>query len=103
MLSTSVQQGYQFTPTTTGFLNSITLNLTSFEMTASGRMMMLTIYSGAGLGGTQLFQQTFQLGNSNNNSNVTLVLNNTTSPLLDANTIYTMAFQDVTSGGTSYR
>ncbi len=70
-------------------------------MTASGRTIQLTIYSGAGLGGSQLFQQNFQLSDNNNNSNVTLVLDNTTSPLLNGDPIYTMAFQDITPGGTA--
>ena len=63
-LSTTTEQGFVFSPNVAGVINTITLNLSSFENTSPRRSFLLRIRSGAGLNGAILYSNTFTISNN---------------------------------------
>jgi hypothetical protein len=98
VISTSTEQGIQFTSSNNGSFNTIILNLSSFESISAGRSLRLRIRSGLGLSGTILSENTIVLTNSNP-TDTTIIINN--PPGITSGATYTFTFLDTTSGGTS--
>ena len=98
IISTTTEQGLQFTAANSGVLNTITLNLATFESVSAGRSLQLRIRSGLGVSGTILYTNTTVISNATPSDNV-FIINN--PPAITNGSTYTITLLDLTAGGTS--
>ena len=91
------EQGFYLSPTQTGAVTTVVINLSSFESVDPGRTLRLRIRNLFGLGGAILHQQDFVLTNNTTNADVTL--NITLGPTLTFGNDYTLTLEDITAGG----
>jgi len=61
-VSTSSEQGFQFTPSTSGLFSEVSLNLSSFDSLLPSRTLEIKIRQG--IGGLQLYSDTFFVSNT---------------------------------------
>lgn len=97
LVSTTTEQGFQFTAANTGSLNQLTINLTSLETLSAGRSLRIRLRSGLGVLGTILYENTFVVSNISL-SDLVLTINN--PPTISTSTSYTLTVLDTTAGGT---
>lgn len=98
-ISTSSEQGAQFTTVSQGTINTITLSLTAFESMDVTRTLRIRVRSGTGLAGTILYNSDFPVTNGFTRSDYAFQFSG--GPLIVPGQIYTLTVQDITSGGPS--
>jgi len=98
-VSTTSEQGAEFTTESQGTINTITLNLTSFESVDANRTIRIRVRRGSGLSGTIIYNGDFPVTNGFTRSDYVFQFSGGT--LIVPGQYYTLTVQDVTSGGIS--
>ena len=96
-ISTTTEQGFLFTPNTSGTITSITINLTSLETVSPNRSFLLRVRQGTGLGGSILYSNTFTVSNTSTPTDTTFNL--TSGPSVNATQFYVLTVIDTTANG----
>lgn len=98
-MSTILENGFRFIPTKSGQLSTITIRFTAFESIDPYRTFILKIMTGAGLGNPILYQNTFDIPNTNIPTDFDFTI--VSGPNLYNSSYYTLSLIDTTSGGST--
>ena len=93
VISTQNEGGFRFLNTVSGFINSFSIELTSFD-SISNRRLSVILRDGFTFTGELLYSETFNIPNTFDRSNFNIQL--TDGPLLSSNNYYTLSLIDVT-------
>lgn len=99
-ISTVVENGYKFTPLSTGDINSLTISMISFETVSAGRTLNIKIRNGSGVSGSILFEEEFVISDTAQVATDTVITFSSLVSVSSSST-YTLTIIDVTPGGTS--
>ncbi len=98
-ISTVSENGFQFSPATSGQLSDITIRVISFESNDPYRTFRLKILNGAGLDSSILHQEDFTISNTLSPNDIIFPI--TAGPNLYISSFYTLSLIDITTGGES--
>ncbi|MDD4931462.1 MAG: hypothetical protein PHG66_04960 [Candidatus Colwellbacteria bacterium] len=97
VVSTILEQGFEFTSSITGKLSDLTLSLTSFESLLSGRTLNVKILNNFGLGGSIVYTGSVIIPNNSVQTSYVIPINS--GNLINGN-VYTLVLEDTTINGT---